>query len=774
MKKHFFGCHNGILSVIEVSLIGLAVLFTMPAVADSQCQPDSESVTAQCLELNPVTIIGQPEDAQQVAGSAHVVIQEELDKFEYSDVQRALRQVPGVALQLEDGYGLRPNISIRGTATERSGRITLLEDGVLIAPAPYAAPSAYYFPTFGRINQIEVLKGPAAITEGPYTVGGAINLLSSPIPSGTNGFANFETGSDSTHRVHASYGASGERYGWLLETHQWQGDGFQTIDRSDRDTGFNKQDWLAKFRINTDPGADGIYQQLDIKLQYADEQSNQSYLGLTDDDFRTEPLRRYGLSELDRMDWQHQQFTLQYLAKLSSAVSFSATAYRNNFERGWFKTEGVDPDGSANAAEFERHSWAEIIHGTNLGQPVAGIAASNWQAILRGEQDTAAGSIQLRANDREYYSRGLVLGARLDFNTGLWSHAMELGLRWHEDQEDRLQQNSSYHQQAGQLLLDDIGLLGNAGNRVQDARALSGYFYDTIHKGRLTLTPGLRFESIDQNRIRYETRPDRTADPADRSAGNFRSARQNDINVLIPGLGGLYQVSPELSLIAGIHKGFTAPTNQPGVDEEQSLNYEFGLRFSDGLFNSELIAFYTDYDNLLGFCSNASGADCEIGDAFNGDAATVAGLEFKLTHDLSTSGLYGLPVRLAYTYTDSRFDSDIADTAFFGDVKQGDPLPYIPEHQLYASLGLELGAWSAYLSANYTDAVCVVAGCGEFQSLSDRLILDLAVHYRFSHRYELYALLDNLSESMDIVGRHPYGARPGKDRSLLLGFKINL
>ncbi|MDG1133848.1 MAG: TonB-dependent receptor plug domain-containing protein, partial [Pseudomonadales bacterium] len=99
--------------------------------------------------IEEVTIIGEKVTGDQVSGSAHYIGTEELEQQAYSDIQRTIRQVPGVSVQVEDGYGLRPNLSIRGVATERSGRITLLEDNVLIAPAPYSAPSAYYFPTFG-------------------------------------------------------------------------------------------------------------------------------------------------------------------------------------------------------------------------------------------------------------------------------------------------------------------------------------------------------------------------------------------------------------------------------------------------------------------------------------------------------------------------------------------------------------------------------------------------------------------------------------------------
>ena len=151
-----------------------------------------------------------------MAGTATVITSEELEVYEYTDIHKILASVPGVNFRPEEGYGLRPNVSIRGTYADRSGKITLMEDGVLIAPGPYSSSSAYYFPTVGRLAGVEVLKGAAAITQGPYTIGGAINLLSTPIPEEQSGFFNQEFGQDGAQRTHATYGNSSENFGFLL------------------------------------------------------------------------------------------------------------------------------------------------------------------------------------------------------------------------------------------------------------------------------------------------------------------------------------------------------------------------------------------------------------------------------------------------------------------------------------------------------------------------------------------------------------------------------
>ena len=744
--------------------LACACLCVIPAVAVGiQCFAEE---AAEPL-LEEVTIVGTRDDVRDMPGAAHVVGPEDMERFGYTDIQRMARQVPGVSIQVEDGFGLRPNISIRGVASERSGRITLLEDNILIAPAPYSAPSAYYFPTAGRMHSLEVLKGPAAITQGPYTIGGALNLVSTPVPSEMTGSVVAEGGRHGTWRLHASYGGSTDRsLGFLLETHQWLSDGYQAVDRGGK-SGLEIADYTLKARF----APPSSRHRFDVKLQFADQVSDQSYLGLTDADFIRDPFRRYGLSALDEIETAHDQMILRYTFSLDRALEFSAVAYNNTHARDWFKTEGIDFDGSDDAQTLSRTSWSSVIRAANQGAALAGVDSAGLTAILHGAADTPSGSIQIRSNAREYFSRGMQLGLAWNTAFGDAEHAIDIGARLHADEEDRLQRNSAYSQRNGRLVLDDAGLLGNAGNRIQEAEALAVFVQDRIDIDRWSVSIGLRYEDIEQKRTRFETRPGRTMDPARRSQDNVRDRRENVTRVLLPGIGASFEVAENTELFVGAHKGFTAPSNAPGVDEETAFNYEAGARTYGRRWSGELTAFLSDYDNLLGECTASSGAVCEVGDAFNGDAATVRGIEASFSTDLSTGTGFQLPLTLTLTHMDAKFDSDVADTDFFGDVRRGDPLPYVPRQQAHAVIGLLRGHAEANLALNYVDEVCVRASCGDFEKTDAALTVDVAASWRLNPRVAVFARVENLTRSTAILGRHPYGARPNKDRTLSAGVR---
>ena len=168
-------------------------------------------------------------------------------------------------------------------------------------------------------------------------------------------------------------------------------------------------------------------------------------------------------------------------------------------------------------------------------------------------------------------------------------------------------------------------------------------------------------------------------------------------------------------------------------------------------------------------CTASSGSNCEIGDAFNGDAATVQGVEFLFKTELGQFNGVRVPLNVTYTYIDSEFNTDISGTDFFGDVTAGDSIPYIPENQGQITLGLEGDNWTTYLNAVFIDAVCTRASCEAFEVTDSSFIVDLSSSYNVNDNLRLFARIENLTNQENIVSRQPYGARPNKSRTASVG-----
>ncbi|MGB5172054.1 MAG: TonB-dependent receptor plug domain-containing protein, partial [Eudoraea sp.] len=310
----------------------LFICLVLPIGYSQSTSPNTQPIDSNLVKLDEVVlsanaILGSKFQAKNRTGSAYYVSEPELLKFNYTDVNRVLRSVPGVTLVEEDGFGLRPNISLRGTSPERSAKITLMEDGVLIAPAPYSAPAAYYFPSVARMQAVEILKGSSQVQYGPFTTGGAINMISSEIPDTFSASLLASYGSYNSGQLHAKLGDSKERFGYNIEYLNFNSDGFKDLDNGGN-TGFDKNDLVAKFRINSAPEKK-LNQILDLKFQYSDEDSNETYVGLTDQDFARTPFRRYAGSQIDNMVNDHIQVAATYILDFSDHFHITTTAYYN-------------------------------------------------------------------------------------------------------------------------------------------------------------------------------------------------------------------------------------------------------------------------------------------------------------------------------------------------------------------------------------------------------------------------------------------------------------
>jgi Fe(3+) dicitrate transport protein len=738
----------------------LQVLLVFFTVVFASAQADSNFSSLDSIqELDEViiranTILGNKYVAQNRTGASYFLGVEELEKMGYIDINRALRSVPGVNFYEEDGFGLRPNISLRGTSPQRSSKITLMEDGVLIAPAPYSSPAAYYFPSVARMQAIEILKGSSQVQYGPFTTGGAINLVSTAIPDEFSAQLRTSLGSFNTGQVYTSVGQSSEQIGYVLEYLNMNSDGFKRL-RDNDNTGFDIYDIMGKLRVNSKKDA-VTPQSLELKYHFYDEQSNETYLGLSEADFAANPYARYASSQLDQMNAEQRQFMLTHVIDFSNNFKVVTNAYTNRFTRNWYKLDDV-------VFDENKVSLASV-----LNDPTT---YSNHMSVINGSVDSEDDALLLKANNRIYYSRGVQ--TKIDYHwygaNGAF-HDIEVGARVHYDAEDRLQWEDGYGIRGGGMAMTSEGIRGAQGNRISSANAFAAYALYKYKMGGLTLTPGIRYENINLQR------EDWGKSDADRLAE--ASIRENQINVFIPGIGFNYSFAQNLSVFGGVHKGFSPPGSAPGEEAERSVNYELGSRFGAGKFRGELIGFFNDYSNLLGSDLAASGGTGSL-DQFNAGEVNVSGAELLLNYNFSDpASKVQTPFSLAYTWTNALFQNDFGSTqGIWGAVSTGDRVPYIPQHQLNISLGFSHQLYELNFNGRYNGSFTTRGSNGGLQdtlSLEDNIVIDFSAKYHLTSQISLTANIINLFDEVYAAARVPAGFRPGHPFGAYAGIQFRL
>lgn len=684
-----------------------------------------------------------------VAGSAYYLSSKDLRSFAHTDVGRVLRAVPGMHIQEEEGFGLRPNIGMRGTGSLRTEKITVMEDGILMAPAPYAAPAAYYFPSIGRISGVEVIKGSSQIQYGPHTTGGAINLLSTPIPEQLEASVDARGGNFSSYRTYAKVGYTKKHIGFLVETQQAGSRGFKELQQNAQ-TGFLKQDYVAKLRLQSDPKATALYHYLQIKAGYMRERSHETYLGLTQVDYTRNPYMRYAGSEKDLMKAHQQQYSAQYGLQ-TGALKWKISAYYNHFKRNWYKLDKV-----LEGTEFKGISSV-------LSDPEQ---YNRAYATLKGQD--AAAALRVKANNRSYPSYGLQQDFSTSWGRGILRHQWEGVLRYHYDEMDRFQGVDTYHMRNQHMQLSQAGTLGTESNRIESARALSAYTrYNLQVDKRWLLMPGLRYEHIRLQRRDYGKKdPKRT--------GTKLSTRSRKVQILLPGIGLHYFLAPYLKTFFGLHKGFSPPDSRAETQPEESLNYELGARLSPKATQWTVVLFYNDYKNLLGSALQAAGTEDSSPNLHNGGRVRTKGIELQGRWEVLHSKHRSLLLEGNYTLTEATFRSSFkSNFSGWGEVQKGDHLPYVAPHQGTLISSFKTKKYAICLQASYTAAMRTQAGKIKNEALqTDALLnMDLNTTYIWNQRLSMYINVLNMTGQTALVATRPAGLRPNMPRSMLIGLQ---
>ncbi len=748
----WFGPFRRLLPVAAgVSVLALQVVGG-PARADETSSPDTGADEAESGgesedseeegappegwdDLPGATIIVTDEGGTRVAGSAHAVDEAALERAELDDIERIVSHIPAVTTRGEDGFGLRPNIGIRGANSDRSAKVTLLEDGVLFAPAPYAAPAAYYFPMSTRLVGVEVFKGPAATRYGPQTVGGAINLRTRSVPRSHDWATDVSAGLHGALKAHAWGAAAGEGGGVLVEGVHLRSAGFKELD-SGGPTGFSRSEINARSRW-----APNATHELQLKLGYGIETSHETYLGLTLEDWQDTPYRRYAASALGHMHWDRTQAELAW--GVVGAVDVRTVVYHHYLTRAWTKLNGF-ADGP------DLHTLLQEAPTTGQGAVYLG--------ILRGEQDSAGQLLQIGTNDRTFHSGGVQTRARWETGAERWSSTLEGGARVHIDDVARVHTEAPHEMTGGELVSAGTGAETTLDSQAS-AHALSVHLHEELRLGQLYLLPGGRVEVI---RTAREDVGEDSEPPLTRVA-------------TLPGMAVMVGLGEWTDAFVGLHRGFSpvAPGQPEEVEPELSWNTELGARFSQGDRHAELVGFLSDYVNLTGQCTLAGGClGDDIDRQFNGGKVWVYGVEAVAGDALLGPGSLTIPLEISGAIIRSRFrtafDSDFPQ---FGDVEAGDSLPYVPQHQGAASVGLRHPSFEFGLGVTARSGMLDQAGTFPEADVPALVLLDANGSAPVGRWLSVYATATNLLGSTAITSWRPYGARPTAPFQVMVGVK---
>lgn len=678
---------------------------------------------------NPdVLVIGSREAEVQLSGSGHFIDEQAVKENVSGDIHRLLRrEVPGVSVVEEDGMGLLPNISFRGVNGSRSFKLTLMEDGVLAAPAPYAAPAAYYSPYVNRMSALEVLKGSSQVVYGPSTTGGVINYLSTTIPNSQRTQYKIVAGDEREIQVLANHGDKIGNFSYVLEVAARQLDGFRRIDAMENAqvdanaTGQRRIEPMIKLAYDIEGQA---FQRFELKYGHTDLQAKETYVGLTDEDFAKDHLRRYSATRFDVLDTTHTRTHLRHYLSFSNGLDIKTTAYYNKFHRNWYKLDGVD---LSNAAQL---------------------------SVLR---DGAAGTFKVRANNRFYESRGV----EQTIDKTLGSHQLKLGWRFHRDYERRKQWDDTYTQDANGAITDIArGALGSQTNNKNAAKAIAAFVQDEMTFGRFSIIPGIRFERVTFVSDDFK---------------NVRPTRERTISYVNPGVGMRYVLTDATQVFGGIYQGSSLPDVSAAtrevnpLDQEKSLNLEIGVRSRpSNFFQVESTLFYTQLSDMIAVSSAVTGTtdSAAIGEA------TTYGAELKTSYDLGAhqGWTFNNPYFLTATYTNTEIGNDYTNASYLTG-KKGNKLPYAPELQFTAGTGIGSEKWSFDVAGTYVGSVYHTGENKASEEIDSHLTFDLSAGYNLTAQTTLTASVQNLLDKEYIVSRRPYGARAARPQTILLGLQ---
>jgi Fe(3+) dicitrate transport protein len=667
--------------------------------------------SASRLAAPRVDVIGAEQNLPLLGGSASTVSAEELRDSKVFTTNEALRRIPGVNVRDEEGFGLRPNIGIRGLNPTRSTKVTLLEDGIPLAYSSYGDNASYYHPAIDRFDRIEVLKGANALQFGPQTIGGVINYITPNPPHEFGGYVQGTVGNRDYFNGKINVGGNG----FLLDYTRKEGDGARRNMHHEIDD-LNLK-WVGQISDR---------QAITLRGNYYKEDSQLTYSGLTQAEFRNFGAR-YNPFKNDRFNAERFGLSATHDYDFGNGAVLTTNLYYSYFTRDWVRQSSNSTDG--------QHA------GCNANATIDGVDATFTAHRLAGravDPTTQFNCSQGRLRDYNTYG----LEPRLVVSNRLGE--FQMGIKAHFEEQDRVQLN------ANAPTFGAASSLARVEDNLRKVDAYSGFVAQRFDLGSVAITPIVRYESI------RSERNNRLA------GGASGSARFNETS---PGIGATWNPHQDWTVFSSVYEGF-APSRVEDliggagtvtdVDPERSTNFEFGMRGKPGGDVSLQAAYFrNDFKNLVAVGSIAGGST-----PLSQGKALFEGFEVSGRAELGA----GFFSRLAYTWLPTAEQ----ETPFFEVANRnntrgaaGNRLPYAPEHTATVGLGYRTGSFRGEVEVQHVgeqfsdfNETRTPSANGQTGLVSSYTIVNATASYQLAPKgATLFVTAKNLTDRTYIVDR---------------------
>lgn len=573
------------------AMLAALVVYPVHAQAQDKSQTYNEQPQLAAAELDTLTVTGTakrkpvfntPADVQVLQGR-------EKQKNQSASLGETLDRLPGIS---NIGTGSQTGKPvIRGLS---GNRIRVMQNGIGLYHQQYGVRHAPNIEPFFA-DRIEVVRGASSILYGSDAIGGAVNVISTPVPFAAPGKT--ELGGEVT----AGYATNNnERMGGLRVNAANDQFGM-TGAFLGREGGNITTPNEATFSESGRPGAPNFSGELD----HTDfEQRN--------GEFAVGWLAPFGTITARYKHWEDEHnYLLPPPLNLPDGIGIG-----QNLENDLLQVEAMI-DLSPGWHLEPSFTWSNNKRQSNPGPPPA--------------------ANRPQGSTREYLPEDIVIDLERDSYTGRMELVHNdidgwLSGRWGVEvvREEQVSK--------GQVALSPGGEISN----------YSVFGFEEFELGDLTLNAGLRFDRREQEAKASEMR-DQTVIPAD------SGSREHTYSVMTGSLGASYQLTDNLVAAANLGRGFRAPDlfelfvngvhggvaavqiGDPTLEEETSINTDFSLRWRSQRLQAKATIYRNKISDYLFFGdtgqTNAGGLP--ILQAEQADA-TLYGADLSAHYQLNT------------------------------------------------------------------------------------------------------------------------------------------